>query len=335
MNQKIESISTDEGKNDLNIILIDEMCPSPDDHTYAQVNTTGGLEHDWSDLKCNQENVFLLVAFNPCSTKYGSGIAQKFKIKIPGNAKDSHSKHEQLHKIYRSAPSIAKFADYVRNLMPDFNTDYGVDLLDCDYSSKAKEAKLPTAMEGLSQPLIVLYDSTDSSFPPANTIVDYLVTKYNVEKYSTTVIRSKEKWSTINCPKGHCTVEPKNLQGIENECIIYVVSTIEMSTSPLDVLTRARNGLIIVINCDFNVVDGLFSWWKILIEGIVNQSTSSNTEDRIAKIVLAKKSSDKSDVHLDENLKEIQKLLKKRNFNVPDEQKQATSSTNFIIPTLD
>ena len=42
-----------------------------------------------------------------------------------------------------------------------------------------------------------------------------------------------------------------------------------------------------------------------MIEGIVNQSTSSNTEDRIAKIVLAKKSSDKSDVHLDENLKEI------------------------------
>ena len=191
-------------------------------------------------------------------------------------------------------------------------------------------------MEGLlSQPLIVLFDTTDSSFPPANTIVDYLVTKYNVEKYSTTVIRSKEKWSTINCLKGHCTVEPKNLQGIENECIIYVVSTIEMSTSPLDVVTRARNGLIIVINCDFNVVDGLFSWWKILIEGIVNQSTSSNTDDRIAKIVLAKKSSDKSDVHLDENLKEIRKLLKKRNFNVPDEQKQASSSTNFIIPTLD
>ena len=191
-------------------------------------------------------------------------------------------------------------------------------------------------MEGLlSQPLIVVFDSTDPSFPPANAIVDYLVTKYNVEKYSTTVIRSKEEWSTINCPKGHCTVEPKNLQGIENECIIYVVSTIEMSTSPLDVVTRARNGLIIVINCDFKVVDGLFSWWKILIEGIVNQSTSSNTDDRIAKIMLAKKSSEKSGVHLDENLKEIRKLLKKRNFNVPDEQKQATSSTNFIIPTLD
>ena len=126
------------------------------------------------------------------------------------------------------------------------------------------------------------------------------------------------------------------MQGIENECIIYVAATSELQcTSPLDLATRARNGLIIVINCDFNVVDGLFSWWKILIEGIVNQSTSSNTEDRIAKIVLAKKSSDKSDVHLDENLKEIRKLLKKRNFNVPDEQKQASSSTNFIIPTLD
>ena len=74
MNQKIESISTDEGKNDLNIILIDEMCPSPDDHTYAQVNTTGGLEHDWSDLKCDQENVFLLVAFNPCYINQGRGV---------------------------------------------------------------------------------------------------------------------------------------------------------------------------------------------------------------------------------------------------------------------
>ena len=137
--------------------------------------------------------------------------------------------------------------------MPAFNTDYGVDLLDCDYSSKAKEAKLPTAMEGLSQPLIVLYDSTDSSFPPANTIVDYLVTKYNVEKYSTTVIRSK-KWSTIKGPNGHCAVEPKNMQGIENECIIYVANTEELNgTAPLDVVTRARNGLIIVINCDTNI----------------------------------------------------------------------------------
>ena len=106
-------------------------------------------------------------------------------------------------------------------------------------------------MEGLSQPLIVFYDSTDSSFPPANKIVDYLVTKYNVEKYSTTVIRSKKKWSTIKGPNGHCAVEPENMQGIENECIIYVASSKELTgTAPLDVVTRARNGLIIVINCD-------------------------------------------------------------------------------------
>ena len=105
-------------------------------------------------------------------------------------------------------------------------------------------------MEGLlSQPLIVVFDSTDSSFPPANTIVDHLVTKYNVEKYSTTLIRS-EKWSTIKSPNGHCAVEPKNMQGIENECIIYVANINELGTAPLDVVTRARNGLIIVINCD-------------------------------------------------------------------------------------
>ena len=106
-------------------------------------------------------------------------------------------------------------------------------------------------MEGLlSQPLIVCFDSTDPSFPPANAIVDYLVTKYNVEKYSTTVIRT-EKWSTIKGPNGHCAVEPRNMQGIENECIIYVANLSELSgTSPLDVVTRARNGLIIVINCD-------------------------------------------------------------------------------------
>ena len=106
-------------------------------------------------------------------------------------------------------------------------------------------------MEGLlSQPLIVVFDSTDPSFPPANAIVDHLVTMYNVEKYSTTVIRS-EKWSTIKGPNGHCAVEPKNMQGIENECIIYVASANELYvTSPLDVVTRARNGLIIVINCD-------------------------------------------------------------------------------------
>ena len=109
-------------------------------------------------------------------------------------------------------------------------------------------------MEGLlSQPLIVVFDSTDSSFPSANTIVDYLITKYNVEKYSTTVIRSEKKWSTIKGPNGHCAVEPENMQGIENECIIYVASTSELeATSPLDVVTRARNGLIIVIDCDEN-----------------------------------------------------------------------------------
>jgi hypothetical protein len=107
-------------------------------------------------------------------------------------------------------------------------------------------------MEGLlSQPLIVVFDSTDSSFPPANAIVDYLVTMYNVEKYSTTVIRSEKKWSTIKGPNGHCAVEPENMQGIENECIIYVAHNSELLyTTPLDVVTRARNGLIIVINCD-------------------------------------------------------------------------------------
>ena len=107
-------------------------------------------------------------------------------------------------------------------------------------------------MEGLlSQPLIVVFDSTDSSFPPANEIVDHLVTMYNVEKYSTTVIRSERKWSTIKGPNGHCAVEPKNMQGIENECIIYVESTGDIyKTSLLDMVTRARNGLIIVINCD-------------------------------------------------------------------------------------
>ena len=117
-------------------------------------------------------------------------------------------------------------------------------------------------MEGLlSQPLIVVFDSTDSSFPPTNTIVDHLVTKYNVEKYSTTVIRSEE-WSTkyrggIKGPNGHCAVEPKNMQGIENECIIYVANAIELEvTSLLDVVTRARNGLIIVINCDKRVNEG-------------------------------------------------------------------------------
>ena len=67
MNRKIESISTKEGKNALNIIMIDEMCPSPIDN--ADPKATGGLEHDWSDLKCKLENVFLIVAFNPCYTK--------------------------------------------------------------------------------------------------------------------------------------------------------------------------------------------------------------------------------------------------------------------------
>ena len=114
-------------------------------------------------------------------------------------------------------------------------------------------------MEGLlSQPLIVVFDSTDSSFPPANAIVDHLVTKYNVEKYSTTVIRTEERSTTIKGPNGHCAVEPENMQGIENECIIYVANISEFYyISPLDVVTRARNGLIIVINCDENITGKL------------------------------------------------------------------------------
>jgi hypothetical protein len=70
MNQKIESISTKEGKHALNIIMIDEMGSSPIEG-YAP-KETGDLyigEYDWSDLKCNQENVFLLMAFNPCNTR--------------------------------------------------------------------------------------------------------------------------------------------------------------------------------------------------------------------------------------------------------------------------
>ena len=44
--------------------------------TDPKENATGDLEYDWSDLKCNQENVFLLVAFNPCSIveRYGKGV---------------------------------------------------------------------------------------------------------------------------------------------------------------------------------------------------------------------------------------------------------------------
>jgi hypothetical protein len=145
-------------------------------------------------------------------------------------------------------------------------TGYRIDQLDCDYSSKADEAKLPTAMEGLSKPLIIFFNSTHSSFPSANTIDDYLVTKYNVEKYSTTVIRT-ERWSTIIGPKGHYAIEPKNMQGIENECIIYVASARELEdTSPLDVVTRARNGLIIVINCDEKITMIMLFGKKLLKE---------------------------------------------------------------------
>ena len=86
MNQKIESISTKEGKNALNIIMIDEMCPSP--NANAAPKDTSSLVHDWSDLKCNQENVFLLLAFNPCSTfnpysTRNSTKGQKFKTPKP------------------------------------------------------------------------------------------------------------------------------------------------------------------------------------------------------------------------------------------------------------
>ena len=185
--------------------------------------------------------------------------------------------------------------------------------------------------------MIVVFDSTDSSFPPANAIVDHLVTMYNVEKYSTTVIRSEKKWSTIKGPNGHCAVEPKNMQGIENECIIYVASARELEDiSPLDMVTRARNGLIIVIDCDEKIRNyDDYASWKKTIEGIRNQSTSSYAEGKMATMylkekmtlakwmnilkglstatfVLAKKTADGSGVNLDENFEEIWKLLGKQ-----------------------
>ena len=134
-----------------------------------------------------------------------------------------------------------------------------------------------------------------------------------MEKYSTTVIRT-EWWSNIKGPKGHYVVEPKNMQGIENECIIYVASARELEdTSPLDVITRARNGLIIVIDCDEPIRNhDDYALWKKIIKEMVFQLIGSNADDRMATIVLAKKTADKSGVHLEENLNEIWKLLGKR-----------------------
>ena len=51
-------------------------------------------------------------------------------------------------------------------------------------------------------------------------------------------------------------------------------------------------------------------------------SLGSNTDDRVAKIVLAKKTLGESGVHLDGNLEEIRKLLRKRGLNMTDEQKR-------------
>ena len=138
-----------------------------------------------------------------------------------------------------------------------------------------------------------------------------------MEKYSTTVIRS-EKWSTIKGPNGHCAVEPKNIQGIENECVIYVTNTGESETSPLDVVTRARNGLIIVINCDKDIRGGISGRWKKVIVGIVNQSTGQHSDDNIAKIVLAKTNEQtlESGIELDEDLEKIRKFLYERGFTI-------------------
>ena len=68
MNEKIESISKKEGKNALNIIMIDEMCPSPNNDTDPKVNATGDLEHDWSDLKSEMksETAILRKMSRPC-----------------------------------------------------------------------------------------------------------------------------------------------------------------------------------------------------------------------------------------------------------------------------
>ena len=45
-------------------------------------------------------------------------------------------------------------------------------------------------------------------------------------------------------------VRKEKIQGIEDEFIIYYIANDGSSYNPLDVLTRARNGLAIIIDTD-------------------------------------------------------------------------------------
>jgi hypothetical protein len=55
----------------------------------------------------------------------------------------------------------------------------------------------------------------------------------------------------------------------------------------LDVVTRARNGLIIVINCDEKIRNyDDYAFWKKTIEGTVNQSTGSNADAKDVLMIM-------------------------------------------------
>ena len=217
---------------------------------------------DVSGLDVSLPNIFLLIAFNPT----GYSTKTKFQIQTSGyeisNNKDnikindilekcSENKHilyQQLLVGYRCAKPIADLSNYCKEhdvYIGDSDADHQ---LDFSNDQKADEENLPTSPKGLERPIVVLRTKDNKKNVTLNQLVDYIINNY-AKDFSTTVIyHAKEDLEVEVSDKK--IVSYRKIQGIEDEFIIYSVSSSSNNTKLNDALTRARNGLVLVIDTD-------------------------------------------------------------------------------------
>ena len=219
---------------------------------------------DVSGLDVSLPNIFLLIAFNPT----GYSTKEKFQIQTPGyessNNKDDikindilkkcsenkHTLYQQLLVGYRCAKPIADLSNYCKEHDVYIGDSDANHQLDFSNDQKADEENLPTSPKGLERPIVVLRTKDNKKNVTLNQLVDY-ITKNYAKDFSTTVIyHAKEDLEVEGSDKKKKIVSYREIQGIEDEFIIYSVSSSSNNTKLNDALTRARNGLVLVIDTD-------------------------------------------------------------------------------------
>ena len=82
-----------------------------------------------------------------------------------------------------------------------------------------------------------------------NKLVNYIIKEY-AKNFSTTVIYDRKEDLKEDSDKRKKIVDHGEIQGIEDEFIISSITSSNYSIDLNDVLTRARNGFVIVIDTD-------------------------------------------------------------------------------------